>query len=115
MSDTLAEEEENISLTIIDREEKEHIIDVPLGIDLNIMEVSKASELPVEGTCGGMALCSTCHVYVLSNHELPEMSIEEEDMLDQAFFVEANSRLGCQLKITKALEGIRLKLAPTAE
>lgn len=106
---------EDINITIIDREDQEHRVEVPLGIDLNLMEVCKAEELPVEGTCGGMALCSTCHVYVLTDNELSELSEEEEDMLDQAFFVEPNSRLACQLKINKELEGLIVRLAPSAE
>lgn len=106
---------ENIQIKVIDREDMEHIIQVPLGIDLNVMEVCKAENLPVEGTCGGMALCSTCHVYVLTEHLLSEMSEEEEVMLDQAFFVQDNSRLGCQLKIGEALNGLVVKLAPSAE
>jgi len=69
----------------------------------------------VKGTCGGMALCSTCHCYVNSEHELPEMSDDEEDMLDQAFFVEDNSRLGCQLRMTDELEGLVVKLAPEGD
>ena len=43
---------EEIKVTIIDRKGEPHEIEVPLGIDLNMMEVAKASELPVEGTCG---------------------------------------------------------------
>jgi 2Fe-2S ferredoxin len=43
------------------------------------------------------------------------MGEAEEDMLDQAFFVEDNSRLGCQLAINDTLEGIILRLAPEAE
>jgi 2Fe-2S ferredoxin len=62
-----------------------------------------------------MALCITCHCYVLSDHELPEMSEAEEDMLDQAFFVEDNSRLGCQLRITPDLDHLRVRLAPESE
>jgi 2Fe-2S ferredoxin len=59
-----------------------------------------------------MALCSTCQVYVLSDHALVEKSEDEEDMLDQAFFVEENSRLGCQIKLRPELDGLRVKLAP---
>jgi 2Fe-2S ferredoxin len=106
---------EEIHIKVIDRNDQEHQIEIPLGIDLNMMEVCKAENLPVEGTCGGMALCSTCHIYVLSDNQLPDISEEEEDMLDQAFFVEENSRLGCQLKINKNLEGLVVKLAPAAE
>lgn len=104
-----------IALTIIDRNDQVHEVEAPTDMSMNLMEVCKAYELPVEGTCGGMALCSTCHVYIHSDHELPEASDDEEDMMDQAFFVESNSRLGCQLKITEELNGLVVKLAPTAE
>jgi 2Fe-2S ferredoxin len=43
---------------------------------------------------------------------LPEKSDDEEDMLDEAFFVEDNSRLGCQLHLTNELDGLKVKLAP---
>ncbi len=104
-----------IKLKIIDRDGKEHNVIAPTDMNMNLMEVCKAYELPVEGTCGGMALCSTCHVYVESDHELPEPSEDEEDMMDQAFFVEENSRLGCQLNITSDIDGLVVKLAPQSE
>lgn len=104
-----------IEITIIDREDTKHTIEVPTDMGLNLMEVCKASELPVKGTCGGMALCSTCHVYVIHDTGLPESGDAEEDMLDQAFFVEENSRLGCQLQITEDMDGLVVKLAPEAE
>ncbi len=101
-----------ISIEIIDREENSHNITVPTDIGLNLMEVCKASDLPVEGTCGGMALCASCHVYILSDHHLSERSSAEEDMLDKAFFVTDQSRLGCQIRITDDLDGLKVKLAP---
>ena len=104
-----------IKLTVIDREDKPHELEAPTDMNMNLMEVCKAYELPVEGTCGGMALCSTCHVYVQSDHDLPELKDAEEDMLDQAFFVDDNSRLGCQLQMTEALDGLVVRLAPTAD
>jgi 2Fe-2S ferredoxin len=107
-------EEENITITVIDREDQEHVIEAPTDMSLNVMEICKASDLPVEGTCGGMALCASCHCYVMSEHELPESSEAEEDMLDQAFFVEDNSRLSCQLHLTKELDGLVVKLAPVS-
>lgn len=108
-------ESPNIFITVIDRQDQAHSIEVPTDMSLNLMEVCKASELPVQGTCGGMALCSTCHVYVLSDHELPEMTMDEELILDQAFFVQSNSRLGCQIKIGAQLDGLNVKLAPEDE
>ena len=102
----------DIKLTVIDREDKSHELDAPTDMNMNLMEICKAYELPVEGTCGGMALCASCLVYVESDHELPEPSDDEEDMLDQAFYVEDNSRLGCQVRITEQLNGLVVKLAP---
>ncbi len=101
-----------IKITVIDREDKSHVLEAPTDMNMNLMELCKAYELPVEGTCGGMALCSTCHVYVQSDHELKIASEAEEDMLDQAFFVEENSRLGCQLRLKDEMDGMVVKLAP---
>ena len=104
----------NIKIKITDREGEKLEIEVPTDMGFNLMEIFKANELPVEGTCGGMALCSTCHCYVLSEHELTQPSEDEEDMLDQAFFVEPNSRLGCQIQLKPKHDGLHVKLAPTA-
>ena len=106
---------ESINITIIDREQVPHAIEVPLGVDLNLMEVGKASELPIEGTCGGMALCASCHCYVVSEHDIFDRSDDEEDMLDQAFFVEDNSRLGCQIKMEEEMDGLVVKLAKVGD
>jgi len=57
-------------------------------------------------------MCASCQCYVNSNHELPEMEYDEEAMLAEAFNVEDNSRLGCQLHITPELEGLEVTLAP---
>lgn len=109
----------DIKITIVDREGKAHLVDAPTDMNMNLMEVVRSYELAPEGTigiCGGMAMCASCQCYV-NNHQdqLPEMSFEEEDMLDQAFFVEDNSRLGCQIPINEALEGLRVELAPFSE
>lgn len=104
--------EETITITIIDREGVEHTLEAPTDMNMNLMEVCKSYELPVEGTCGGMALCASCHCYIESDHQLSEQSEDEEDMLDQAFFVEDNSRLGCQIRIKNELDGLKVKLAP---
>ncbi len=104
-----------ITLTVIDREDKPHLLQAPTDMAMNLMEVCKSYELPVEGTCGGMALCASCHVYVESDHDLPEPSEDEENMLDQAFFVQENSRLGCQIKMTDEKEGLVVHLAPVGE
>lgn len=106
----------DIKITIIDRKGAAHQVDAPTDMNMNLMEVVRSYELAPEGTigiCGGMAMCASCQCYVLNHQDLlPEKSYEEEDMLDQAFFVEDNSRLGCQIFIKKELEGLEVKLAP---
>ncbi len=101
-----------INVKVIDREGVEHNLEAPTDMNMNLMELCKAYELPVEGTCGGMAMCASCQVYVQSDHELPEKSEGEEDMLDQAFNVEENSRLGCQIYLREELDGLVVELAP---
>ena len=101
-----------IRVSVTDREGQVHELDAPTDMGMNMMELCKSAELPVEGTCGGMAMCASCHMYVESDHDLLEKSDDEEDMLDEAFFVEDNSRLGCQLHLTNELDGLKVKLAP---
>jgi ferredoxin-2, mitochondrial len=103
---------DTITVTVIDRGNTSNTLEAPTDIGLNIMELCKVYELPVAGTCGGMALCASCHVYVLSEHELPPPTDDELAMLDAAFFVQSNSRLGCQLKIKEEMNGLILQLAP---
>jgi ferredoxin len=103
---------DTIKVTIIDRIGVTHELDAPTDMNMNIMEICKSYELPVEGTCGGMALCASCQVYLESDTPLPDQGESELAMLDQAFHVKENSRLGCQIRITEAIDGIVLRLAP---
>lgn len=106
--------ENEITVTIIDREGASHELIAPTDMSMNIMEVCKSYDLPVIGECGGMAMCATCQCYLESDTTLPEQGDAELDMLDQAFHVEDNSRLGCQIEITDDIDGIVLRLAPEA-
>ena len=74
-------------------------------MNLNLMELLKIHEFPVEGTCGGMAMCASCHVYIESNHDLPDKSFDENAMLEESWDNEENSRLSCQLKLNEYLNG----------
>jgi ferredoxin len=107
--------ENTINITVIDREGGSHPLEAPTDMNMNMMELCKSAELPVEGTCGGMAMCASCHMYIESDHELHEATDDEEDMLDQAFFVEGNSRLGCQIQLHQDLDGLVVRLAPVGE
>jgi 2Fe-2S ferredoxin len=103
-----------IRVTVIDREGVSHELEGPTDMGMNMMELCKSYELPVEGTCGGMAMCASCQLYVESETPLPDMGASEEEMLDQAFHVKPNSRLGCQLHLTPELRGLVVRLAPEA-
>ncbi|MFM2000035.1 MAG: hypothetical protein RL204_1982 [Bacteroidota bacterium] len=103
-----------IKVTVVDRQGVEHELEAPTDMNMNMMELCKSYELPVEGTCGGMAMCATCHMYILSDHQLHDRSDDEEAMLDQAFFVKNNSRLGCQIHLSNELDGLKVQLAEVA-
>lgn len=104
--------ENSITITIIDREGNAHQLEAPTDMNMNVMEVCRSYELPVEGRCGGMAMCATCQCYLESETDLPEQSDAELAMLDEAFHVRPNSRLGCQIQIKPELDGVVLRLAP---
>ncbi|WP_420378273.1 ferredoxin [Gilvibacter sp.] len=105
----------DITIHITDREGTTHEVQAPTDMNMNLMEVVRSYELAPEGTigiCGGMAMCASCQCYVESDHDLPEMGDDEDAMLGQAYFVQDNSRLGCQLHITPEMDGLVVTLAP---
>jgi 2Fe-2S ferredoxin len=102
----------DVNIIVTDREGIVHKLLAPTDISMNLMEVFKAYELPVEGTCGGMAMCASCQCYVTSDHQLDEKNESEEAMLSEAFYVKDNSRLGWQMRITQEMEGLEVELAP---
>ncbi len=105
----------DIKLKITDRDGVTHEVDAPTDMNMNLMEVVRSYELAPEGTigvCGGMAMCASCQCYVKSDHKLPEKSDDEDAMLAEAFYVEDNSRLGCQIHMTENLDGLEVQLAP---
>jgi 2Fe-2S ferredoxin len=107
--------QQDVKITIIDRDGETHSIDAPTDMAMNLMEVVRSYELAPEGTigvCGGMVMCASCQCYVLSDTNLPEMTDDEEAMLSEAFYVKENSRLGCQIPITPETEGLEVELAP---
>ncbi len=108
-------QDQDVKIVITDRDGVTHNIDAPTDMAMNLMEVVRAYELAPEGTigiCGGMAMCASCQCYVKSDHELPEMQDDEEAMLSEAFYVQDNSRLGCQIQITPEMDGLEVELAP---
>jgi ferredoxin len=88
--------------------------EIPLGIDLTLMEVLKGDGENIEATCGGMALCATCRVQVLNNDPIdgincPAPNDAELDMLETLPCYTGNCRLSCQMHISEDLHGMIIK------
>ena len=85
-------------------------VDAPLG--LSVLEIAHKHGVDIEGACEGSLACSTCHVIVDSAWfgKLAKPTEDEEDMLDLAFDLQETSRLGCQIIMTEALDGLVVKL-----
>jgi ferredoxin len=80
-----------------------------------LLEVVRANGIDeIEGACGGAMACSTCHVIVDPSWygKLPPPASDETDMLDLASGLTRTSRLGCQIKLTEAMDGLIVKLPP---
>ena len=102
----------DVLIKIKDREGVVHELQAPTDMAMNIMELCKAYELPVEGTCGGMAMCASCQCYIKNDVISLERNPDEEAMLWEAYHVKDNSRLGCQIRITEEIDGLELEIAP---
>ena len=98
-------------ITYVEHDGTEHTVEVKTG--MSVMEGAIKNNVPgIDADCGGACACATCHVYVDAAFEgkTGEKSAMEESMLDFAENVEPNSRLSCQIKVTPALEGIRVTM-----
>jgi ferredoxin-2, mitochondrial len=85
---------------------------IPSDIGINLMELLKGAEYDsIEGTCGGMALCATCHVKVTNAiPSLSEPSNDELDMLETLPFVYHESRLACQIKLNEEIQQLNIEI-----
>ena len=97
-------------MTFILRDGTPKEVEAPLG--LSILEVAHRNSIDIEGACEGSLACSTCHIIVDKDwyDRLPPAAEDEEDMLDLAFGLTRTSRLGCQIVINEALDGLVVSL-----
>ena len=97
-------------LTFILKDGTRKEVDAPLG--LSVLEIAHKHGVDIEGACEGSLACSTCHVIVDGEWfgKLTKPTEDEEDMLDLAFDLQETSRLGCQLIMTDALDGLVVKV-----
>ena len=85
-------------------------IEAPTDMGLSLMELLKASGYDIQATCGGMALCATCHVQVLAGPALPDPSDDELDMLETLPVVHEGSRLSCQIRLAPRTDGLVVRV-----
>ena len=97
-------------MVFVQRDGTRKEVDAPLG--LSVLEIAHRHSIDIEGACEGSLACSTCHVVVENVwfEKLAPASDDEEDMLDLAFGLTHTSRLGCQIRMTDALDGLVVKL-----
>ena len=89
-------------------------LEVDAALGLSILEVARQHDINIEGACEGSLACATCHVIVEPDQFdlLPEISEDEEDMLDLAFALTHTSRLGCQIIMCEEFDGLVVTLPP---
>lgn len=98
-------------ITFIQPDGSAQTVDAEIG--LTVMEAAKLNSVAgIEAECGGACACATCHVYVDETWRAAagKPADMEEDMLDFAFDVHAESRLSCQIKVTAALDGLVVRV-----
>jgi len=108
---TIPKPGEEIQVAFIDKDGQR--LDFQVAEGDNLLDIAQANDLEMEGACGGSCACSTCHVIVEDADmydRMPEPDDDENDMLDLAFGLTEMSRLGCQVKMTRDLDGLVVRL-----
>lgn len=98
---------------VITREGETRRLDGSVGSSL-METIREAGIDEVLALCGGMCACGTCHVYLDPEFAdlVPPISEDESAMLDGSGHRTDRSRLSCQIRLTEALSGLRVAVAP---
>ncbi len=102
-----------IIVNVTDRKGAKHTIEGQQGQTL--MQLIDQHELANPyGICGGEPMCGTCHVYVEKEwlNKLNQKTSEEEDAMGNASELNDNSRLGCKIDLSEALNGLSVMIGP---
>lgn len=88
--------------------------EVEAEANLSLMEVIRDNNLAMPAICGGSCACATCHVVIEPEcfEQLAPAKEDEQDLLAILDNPTETSRLSCQIKVTDALQELRLQLAP---
>lgn len=101
-----------IKLTVTNREGESRTVEANEG--LTLMEAIRDNGFDqLLALCGGCCSCATCHVHVDPSFtgKMPEMSEDEDDLLDSSDDRDETSRLSCQIPLTAALDGMSVRIA----
>ena len=106
----LRDSHDSVSITFVDRD-GEHV-PVQGRPGEHLLSLAHRYDIDMEGACDASLACTTCHVYIQYEYlsAIPASSEEEEDLLDLAPFLESNSRLGCQVLLSREMEGMVVTL-----
>jgi len=100
-------------INVVNRAGQAHVIEAKSGQTL--MEILRDHNMDVEAICGGCCSCATCHVFIDDAWaaKLPARSADEQELVEETeAYKPANSRLSCQIKMTDALDGMAVTVAP---
>lgn len=101
----------DIKINILNPDNTITTLEAPTDMGLSLMEFLKGNEYDIMATCGGMALCATCHVEVLEGFDaLGAITDDEYAMLDTLPNITETSRLSCQLKLADNMNNIKVKI-----
>lgn len=98
-------------IIFIEANGQKHEIDADL--DVTLMEAARANGISgIDGDCGGVCACATCHVYIEDSglEQIAPQSEMERDMLELAHDVRPTSRLACQIRISGVADGLVVNL-----
>lgn len=106
-------QKQRVKVTFLLRDGSRREVDATVGD--NLLDIILEHDVDIDGfgACEGTLACSTCHLIFKQEDydKLPSKPTDEElDMLDLAFGLEETSRLGCQVIVTKDLDGMVVKV-----
>jgi 2Fe-2S ferredoxin len=98
------------NVTFISKDGTKQTIDAEEGS--SVLEIAKVHDVDLEGACNGALACATCHVVVdeESYEKLSKPTEVEEELIEFAYGAAPTSRLSCQVRVTKELDGIKIKI-----
>ena len=102
------------TIRFITHDDQEHIVQVDSGTNIMLAAVENGVG-GIVGTCGGSAVCGTCHCYIDErwSPKLDDIEEVEHYVLEGVSNLADNSRLGCQVTIDEGVDGIVVRLPAT--